>query len=62
LKGTSTILWAAGSGELMSKLVIMVTSSRVGGHGSMTKEEAVQSVGPEIADGFQKVFIFIKGG
>ena len=28
----------------------------------MTKEETVQSVGPEIADGFQKVFIFIKGG
>jgi len=27
----------------------------------MTKEEAIQSVGPEIADGFQKVFIFIRG-
>ena len=27
----------------------------------MTKEEAFQSVGPEIADGLQKVFIFIKG-
>ena len=28
----------------------------------MTKEETIQSVGPEIADGFQKVFIFIRGG
>ena len=27
----------------------------------MTKEEAFHSVGPEIADGLQKVFIFIKG-
>ena len=31
------------------------------GHGSMTKEETVQSIGPEIANGLQKVFIFIQG-
>ena len=27
----------------------------------MTKEKTIQSIRPEIADGFQKIFIFVKG-
>jgi hypothetical protein len=30
------------------------------GHGSVTKEKAVQSVRPKIADGLPKVFIFVE--
>jgi len=33
---------------------------RTRGHGSVTKEKAVQSVRPKIADGLQKVFIFVE--